>query len=92
MDPIIIFEGWSFFNSFAPSTQYFALFSEMSSMLENEGYFLKGSFVALKILGATFWISSLSKTNVFVTANPHPNSKALLIIGYDVAGGAEAIP
>lgn len=27
-----------------------------------------------------------------MTANPQPNSKALLIIGYEVAGGAEAKP
>jgi hypothetical protein len=27
-----------------------------------------------------------------VTTNPQPNSKALLIIGYEVAGGADANP
>lgn len=61
-------------------------------MLENEASVLRGLFVALKIRGDTLTISSLSKTKVFVTANPHPNSKALRIIGYDVVGGAEASP
>lgn len=84
--------GKSFFSSFAPSTQYLALFYEISSMFEKEGSLLNGSDVPLKIRGATLTISSLSKTKVLVTANPHPISKALLIIGYEVAGGAEARP
>jgi hypothetical protein len=61
-------------------------------MLEKDGYFLNGSFVALKIRGATFTVASLSKTNVLVTANAHPISNALRTIGYEVAGGAEANP
>lgn len=35
---------------------------------------------------------TLSSPNVFVTANPHPCSKALLIIAALVVGGAEARP
>jgi len=56
MEPIIILLGKSFFNSLAPYTQYLALFSEINSMLENEGSFLSISVVALKIRGATFVI------------------------------------
>jgi hypothetical protein len=56
MDPINIFSGKSFFNYLAPSTQYRAFFSEISSILENDAYFLNGSLVDLKILGATLTI------------------------------------
>ena len=35
---------------------------------------------------------SLLRENVFVTTKAHPPSKALLIIGQVVAGGAEAKP
>lgn len=52
----MILLGKSFFNSLAPYTQYLAFFSEMSSMLENEGYFFSISVVALKIRGATLVI------------------------------------
>ena len=53
MEPMITLLGWSFFNSLAPSIQYLALFYEMSSMLEKDGYLLRMSLVALKIRGAT---------------------------------------
>jgi len=56
IDPMIILLGKSFFNYNAPSTQYLALFSEISSMLENDGSLLKMSDVPLKILGATLTI------------------------------------
>lgn len=35
---------------------------------------------------------SLSNEKVLVKAKAHPSAKALLIIGYDVVGGAEAKP
>jgi cytoplasmic iron level regulating protein YaaA (DUF328/UPF0246 family) len=56
IEPIKTLLGKSFFSSIAPSTQYFALFSEISYILEKEGYFRRGSFVALKIRGATLTI------------------------------------
>jgi hypothetical protein len=43
-------------SSLAPSTQYFARFSEINSIFENDGSLLKGSEVPLKIRGATFTI------------------------------------
>ena len=43
-------------------------------------------------LGATLTTISLSRLKVLVTANPHPASNPLLIIGQVVAGGAEARP
>jgi hypothetical protein len=39
-----------------------------------------------------FIIHTLSKENVFVTANAQPASKALRIIALEVAGGADANP
>ena len=42
--------------------------------------------------GATLVTISLLRENVFVTTKAHPPSKALLIIGQVVAGGAEAKP
>lgn len=54
IDPMSTLLGKSFMSSFAPYTQYFALFSEMSSMFEKEGSLLRMSVVPLKILGATF--------------------------------------
>jgi hypothetical protein len=44
------------------------------------------------ILGATFVTISLSRENVLVTAKPQPASNALLTIGQEVVGGAEARP
>jgi hypothetical protein len=55
-DPTKILLGKSAFNYFAPSTQYLALFSDISSIFENEGYFLSISDVPLKIRGATLTI------------------------------------
>ena len=56
IEPTMILLGWSFFSYFAPSTQYLALFSEINSIFEKDGYFLVGSEVPLNILGATLWI------------------------------------
>jgi hypothetical protein len=55
-DPINTLSGKSFLSYLAPSTQYLALFSEISSIFENDGSFLSGSEVPLKIRGATFTI------------------------------------
>lgn len=40
----------------------------------------------------SIYFPTLSSENVFVTAKPHPASKARLIIELDVVGGAEANP
>jgi hypothetical protein len=92
IDPIKTLSGKSFLSYLAPSTQYLAFFSEINSMFEKEASVLRGLLVALNILGDTLTISSLSSTKVLVTANPQPCSNALLIMGYDVVGGAEANP
>jgi hypothetical protein len=55
-DPINTLSGNYFLIYFAPSTQYFALFSEINSILENEASVLNGLFVALNILGDTLTI------------------------------------
>lgn len=56
MEPMIILLGKSFLSSSAPSTQYFALFSEINSIFEKDGSLRRGSLVALNILGATLTI------------------------------------
>ena len=56
IDPTNTLSGNSFFNSLPPSTQYLAFFSEINSILENDGSLRKLSLVPLKILGATLTI------------------------------------
>mmetsp|Transcript_28543 Transcript_28543/g.67489 ORF Transcript_28543/g.67489 Transcript_28543/m.67489 type:complete len:311 (+) Transcript_28543:187-1119(+) len=87
--------GKSRLSSRTVSTQYCAVFSEMSSMFRNElwlGPYVCPLVVPRTMRGDTLVMRSRSRAYVLVTQNPQPCSKARRIILADVHGGAEARP
>ena len=91
-EPINILFGKSFLICLDPYIQYSLVFSVISSMFPKVGSNFNESPATLYILGVTLVTASLSRQYVFTTAKLNPSSNALLIIGYEVVGGADANP